>query len=265
MSSQVESLHQGFDFTLPQGHTARYVTDRTPSVFFPSGGSSYSPAQTRELQFTLSSFASFADLSTLMLKMTVRNTDAAHELVPRNGAGAAMIQSMTVKAAGRIVERITDYHRLHVMAETILLTKEKRKNVAYLCVGQGQDHAPDSGHMLGEAIAAHASRTVLFKPLQGILSMSKAYPLWAAPLQLIFTLADAEQSFIETVNPVDRSQSFVVEAPQILCSTMEVDSSLLESYRKHILSGGELTFELNSWSNISSAVTGPRFDLALNR
>ena len=68
ISSQEESLHQGFDVTLPAGHTARYVTDRAPSVFFPSGGSTYSPSQTRELQFTLSSFASFADLSTLMLK-----------------------------------------------------------------------------------------------------------------------------------------------------------------------------------------------------
>ena len=116
ISSQDESLHQGFDFTLPAMHTARYVADRTPSVFFPSGGSTYSPPQTREIQFTLSAFASFADISTLMLNMTVRNTDGAHPLLPRKGAGAAMFSTMTVKAAGQIVEHITDYHRLHGMA-----------------------------------------------------------------------------------------------------------------------------------------------------
>lgn len=84
-------------------------------------------------------------------------------------------------------------------------------------------------------------------------------------MPFIFTLADAEHAFQETVNGVNRSQSFVVEAPQLLCSTMEVASSLLESDRKHNLSGGELIFELSSWRNISSAVTRPRFDLALNR
>lgn len=119
--------------------------------------------------------------------------------------------------------------------------------------------------MLGEAIAAISSRAVLFNPLLGILYMNKAYPLRAAPLQFIFTLAYAVQAFQDTVNGVNRTQSFVVEAPQLVCSTMEVDSSLLQSYRKHILSGGESTFELSSWSNISSAVTGPRFDLALSR
>lgn len=133
ISLQEESLHQGFDFTLPQGHTARYVTDRTPSVFFLSEGSFCSPAQTRELQFTLSSGASLADLSTLMLNMTVRNTDAAHNLTPRNGAGPAMFQSMTVKAAGQIVEPLTDDHRLHVMAASIRLAADKR-NTLRICV-----------------------------------------------------------------------------------------------------------------------------------
>ena len=56
----------------------------------------------------------------------------------------------------------------------------------------------------------------------------------------MFTVADADQAFQESVKGVDRSQSFVVEAPQIWSSTMEVDSSFLQSYRKHILSGGEL-------------------------
>ena len=92
--------------------------------------------------------------------------------------------------------------------------------------------------MLGEAIAAHSSRTVLFKPLLGILSMNKAHPLWAAPFAGQFTLADADQAFQATVNGVNRSQSFVVEAPQILCSTIEVETCILESYRKHMLSGG---------------------------
>lgn len=151
------------------------------------------------------------------------------------------------------------------MAETILLATHKRLNIADLCFGRGLEHAPDSGLMLGEAIAANSSRTVLCKPLLDIWSMNKAYPLWAAPLQFMFTLADAVQAFQETVNGVDRSQSFVVEAHQMLCSTMEVDASLLEIDRKHILSGGELTFELSSWINIRSAVTSPSCVLALNR
>ena len=88
-----------------------------------------------------------------------------------------MFQSVTVKAAGQIVAHITDDHRLHVMAETILLATDKRRHVADLCFGQGQDHAPDSGHMLGNPNNATFSRTVLFKPLLGILSMNKAFPL----------------------------------------------------------------------------------------
>ena len=128
----------------------------------------------------------------------------------------------------------------------MLLATEKRRNVADICFGQGQYHLPDSGHLRGLPIDANGSRTMLCKPLRGILSMNKAYPLRAAPLQFTFTPADAEQAFEETANGVNRSQSFVVEAPHILCSTMEADSSFLESHRKHILSGGELAFELNT-------------------
>lgn len=107
-----------------------------------------------------------------------------------------------------------------------------------MCVfGQGPDHAPESGLLLGEANTAHASRTVLFKPLLGIWSMNKAYPLWAAPLQFMCALSESTQAFQETDTGTERSQSYVVEAPHILCSTMTVGSRILNSDRKHILSG----------------------------
>lgn len=119
--------------------------------------------------------------------------------------------------------------------------------------------------MRGEAIAANASRTVWSKPLLGVWSMNKAHPLWAAPLQFICTLSDSVQAFQETAARTAQSQSYVVDAPQMLCSTMGVVARLLENDHKHILPGGELTIVLASWFNISSAVAGPRFDLASNR
>lgn len=200
-----------------------------------------------------------------MLKRTVRNTDATHNSVPHNTAGAALFQSMAAKAAGQIVERTTDYQRLQVRAEYIRLAADKRRDVAGLCFGQSQDNAPYAGPMLGGAIAANASRTVLSKPVMGILSWHAAYPVRAAPVQLIFALSDSEHVFQEPITTTDQSHSYVVEAPQMLCNTMEVESHLLASDRNHTLSGGELTFELSSWGNINSAVTSPRVALALNR
>lgn len=66
-----------------------------------------------------------------MLNMTVSNTNNTHALLPRHGAGTAMLQSVT--AAGHIVEHVSDYHRRHVMAESMLEATENIIYVAYLC------------------------------------------------------------------------------------------------------------------------------------
>lgn len=86
------------------------------------------------------------------------------------------------------------------MAESMLLATAKRKSVA-----DRPDNAPDSGLLQGQAIAASASRVVLFNPLLGIVSRSEAHPLWAAPLQSMFTLSCAEEAFAESEGGIDRS------------------------------------------------------------
>lgn len=60
-------------------------------------------------------------------------------------------------------------------------------------------------------------------------------------------------------------ETLLSNTSQFLCSTMEVDSSLLASYREHVLSGGQLTCEMSAWGIVSSAVSGALFDLARHR
>ena len=253
--AQAESLHPSFDFTLAKDSTASYVTGKDHSVCFPSSGSSYRPNGIRQMNFTLSSHNQFLDLSTLMLRCRVHNTHDTVGLKAMNASGGALFRRVRLLIGVQPVEDIQDYNRLHVIAESCLLSKAKRANLHAIGFGAGSAH---HGLVEGLEIAAGSSRLILWKPLLGICSMPKLFPVWAAPITLELELADYGDAFLA-------GAAFAIESPVLLCNTISADSSLLDSYKGYLANGGELTMAVNTFCQVSTAVTGPSFDVHLNR
>ena len=99
------------NFGLPQ--TAQFITDRRQVNYFPSGASSYSPKDNKNIRFYISGDANqYLDLSSVRLFATLQNKNGDHAKFLRPLGGLhAFFNRYRATVAGQMVQDIVEYNR----------------------------------------------------------------------------------------------------------------------------------------------------------
>jgi hypothetical protein len=247
------------------GPTASFCTSREESSFFPSGGSTFSPTTTKELRFVISGHG-WCDLSTCYLSCKVTNlhATAGNLLRPICPDGSALWTRARVALSGTTVETVESYSRVSNLYSK-LMSPQKRADMANLAFGYTGNFA-DGSEVADTIAGAGGSKTILmsFHAL-GLWTQPKWIPLFALAggLTLSIEMDAADQSFQTIANS---STNYQLSECRLLCDTISVDNSLMESYSRHLLSGKPLVIgPFKSHSVTTIAVAGAQGDLSIAR
>ena len=151
------------------------------------------------------------DPSTFRVMFTVNNNGPNLEIIqPLHWNPASMFRRARVIAGGQIIEDIDDFNRLSLMF-TALKSQDDQKEIAMEGFGLfDRKYDRGAGGLLDdpeaedsderkiyrvsdwdEAGNIEVSRTVLFKPMLGILAQEKLIPLRYCPLQIELELVNS--------------------------------------------------------------------------
>jgi hypothetical protein len=179
-------LLDGLSLKLPA--TADYITNRRSVTFMPQGGNEYSPTGVKVIKINLTG-QDWLDPSTVRFMFTVNNQEAGPawngtsgnpKMLRLLGGPWSFFRRVRILAGnGAVVEDIDGYARVHEMFH-ILTNPVNRENdsVEAGCAEQydiiRNSKFSDWGSKLNKlnylGINAGDSRTVLFKPLSGLLN-----------------------------------------------------------------------------------------------
>ena len=183
----------GLSYKLKPG--ASYVSDRRSVTFFASGGNQYSPSGVEVCKFNIVA-DQWLDPSTFRVMFTVNNigNPASETTQPLHWNPAVMFRRARVIAGGQIIEDIYDSNRLSLML-TALRSQDDQKEIAMEGFGLfDRTYDRPAGGLLADADAEDSderkiyrvsdwdeagnievSRTVLFKPMLGILAQENSF------------------------------------------------------------------------------------------
>ena len=219
-----DELMQSLDYKLKTSNTS-YVTARHDVQYFPSSLSSFSPTTSRVCRIPLTSGTSFVDPESIKIAFRVRNTDGTNPLAPATPNPACFVQ----RVHGRTV------------ADDLLKGREYNRNKAM----EGFDEVDDP--RIARAVHQGGYADVLLRPtMVGILRCGKMLP---PQLNLVIEIefADATTALWSEnagAHPsgATLSTDFEIQNVRVLASQVVLDSALVESFNRVLLSGRSLAF-----------------------
>ena len=278
-----DALIGGLSYKLKAG--ASYVTDRRKCTFYASGGNQYSSSGVKVCKFNIVSDA-WLDPSSFRVMFTINNLNPATPktlIKPLHWNPAVLFKRCRVTCGGVVIEDIDDYNRLSLML-TALKPVDEQKDIAMQGFGlfdrvndsaevvatnwnTGQGPAEDADERKAyrvsdwdEAAAIKSQRTVLFKPMLGILDQDKLIPLRYAPLQFEFELVSnsADSVYVGPVKENNCSANWGISDIQCKMDLLTLDSSLQNEYASHLLSGKTLPINFSSYNHSSQSTNGDK-------
>ena len=229
-----DELMQSLDYKLKTSNTS-YVTAR----HFPSSLSSFSPTTSRVCRIPLTSGTSFIDPESIKIAFRVRNTDGANPLAPATPNPACFVQRVQVFANGQRCDDINYYGRTVAMHD-LLKGREYNRNKAM----EGFDEVNDP--RIARAVHQGGYADVLLRPaMVGILCCGKMLP---PQLNLIKKLSLRTPPALWSENAgahpagATLSTDFEIQNVRVLASQVVLDSALVESFNRVLLSGRSLVF-----------------------
>ena len=257
-------LVDSLSFKLRKG--ASYITERKSVTFHPQGSNIYSTQGTKLIKLLISG-DQWLDPSTfrVMFDLVNMESDASKQLRVLGGAWN-FFKRMRVLCNGAIVEDIDDYNRVHQMFN-IMTDADSRINELSEGFGQHWDMKEDFDSPSTAAnfpgIRGGQSRTVLFKPLSGLLAQPKYLPLRYCPLTIELELiSDSTLPLISYLSGSEFTSSntsllWQIQNVQVKTDICTLDNSLDNSYVEHLLSGKALPINYNTYvSQIQSTLSG---------
>ena len=276
-----DQLIGGLSYKLKAG--ASYVQDRRKCTFYAGGGNQYSSTGVKVCKFNIVS-DQWLDPSTFRLMFTLNNLNTDSDVIkPLHWNPAVLFRRCRVSCGGVVIEDIDGYNRLSLML-TALEPVDEQTDIAMQGFGffdrvndsgdlqatgwnTGRDGLEDAderkSYRVGdwdEASAIQKQRTVLFKPLLGILDQDKLFPLRYAPLQLEFGLVSNSADCVY-VGPIKNDICNAIrEISDIQCKMdlLTLDSSLQNEYASHLLSGKTLPINLSSSNHSAQSTNGDK-------
>ena len=234
-----DELMQSLDYKLKTSNTS-YVTARHDVQYFPSSLSSFSPTTSRVCRIPLTSGTSFIDPESIKIAFRVRNTDGTNPLAPATPNPACFVQRVQVFANGQRCDDINYYGRT-VAVHDLLKGREYNRNKAM----EGFDEVDDP--RIARAVHQGGYADVLLRPtMVGILRCGKMLP---PQLNLVIEIefADATTALWSEnagAHPsgATLSTDFEIQNVRVLASQVVLDSALVESFNRVLLSGRSLVF-----------------------
>lgn len=262
--------------------SASYIQSRRSSTFFPAGSNHYSPTGTRVIKIPISSESGWLDPATLRIQFDLLNSASVSPpstdklLRPLSGPWC-FYQRARLLLGSQILEDISDYNRLHEMFH-LMLPKHVQENLSIEGFGMKtlkqynlDNEAFDSETFGG--ISAGSSRTVLFRPLFGLLNQEKYLPLrFAGGLVIeLEVVSDSTEPVVVpmttgfTFSDTNTSTSWVIQNVQCKADTVYMDSQLEEHFSSHMRDGGSLDLAFNTYISQTQSITGKDVDVNVQR
>ena len=262
---------------------ASYVTERRKCTFYASGGNQYSSTGVKVCKFNIVS-DQWLDPSTFRVMFTINNLNPptpTSVIKPLHWNPAVLFKRCRVTCGGTVIEDIDDFNRLSLMI-TALKPVDEQKDIAMQGFGLfdrvndaaelsatnwAQGPAEDSDERKAyrvsdwdEAGEIKRQRTVLFKPMLGIIDQDKLIPLRYAPLQFEFELVSSsgDSVFIGPSRENTCSANWGISDIQCKMDLLTLDSSLQNEYASHLLSGKSLPINFSSYNHSSQSTNGDK-------
>ena len=229
---------------------ASYVVARKDVMYYPSSLSTFTPTTSRVARIPLTSGSDFLDPDSVKIAFRVQNNDASLALQPALVDPACFVKRVQLFANGQRVEDVSEYGRC-MQLYSCLKPKEWWDNRGVEGFPQGND-----AFTRPESIAATRYRDVLMAP--NLLGLFKAGKMLPPELNLTLEVEFAPPA--EAVRPGDNgSEDYEIQNVRVLASQVTLDSALVESFRRVMMSGRSLVFSFPSLhtqvSSIPAAAT----------
>lgn len=264
-NSVEDFLIDGLSFKLKKG--ASYINERKSVTYHPQGSNYYSTSGTKLIKMLITGQDAWLDPSTFRIAFDLVNGEATEAKQLRVlGAPWTFFRRLRVLVGGQLIEDIDDYGRLHQMF-SVLTAKDSRTNELAEGFGKEWDLKEDLTTAYTAAsfpgIPGGQSRTVLFKPLSGLLNQEKYLPVRYSPitieLELVNDASEPVVSYLEGTNFTEENTSTLwsIQNVQAKCDLVVLDNALDNSYAEHLLSGKALPINYNTYiSQIQSTLSG---------
>ena len=226
---------------------ASYVVARKDVMYYPSSLSSFTPTTSRVARIPLTSGTDFLDPDSIKVAFRVQNNDAALALQPALVDPGCFVKRVQLFANGQRVEDVQEYGRC-MQLYSCLKPKEWWDNRGVEGFKQGND-----AFTRPESIAATRHRDVLMAP--SLLGLFKAGKMLPPELNLVLEIEFAPPA--EAVRPGGAgSEDYEIQNVRVLASQVTLDSALVESFRRVLLSGRSLVFSFPAMHTQVSSIPG---------
>ena len=200
------------------------------------------------MRFNLADHAGWLDPGIMRLTFTITNNSLNASLDPAGDSPACMFRRVRLIASGSaVLEDIEEYGRVYQLFSE-LLSSQRRYNNVVEAWGEGEHVGTLSNPVGAAAIPADSSRQVVVTLLSPFLIQGKYIPLHMLPLTIEIELADADEGFVGTGN------DWEITRPKLVADVCELESSLANSYAKHMLEGKSLPFHTHGLYSLRAAV-----------
>lgn len=260
-SSQDNMIHS-LDFSLSPD-SASYVEQRSETCFYASSNS-FSPNGLKAIRIAVAA-STFVDLGSAYLTFRLHN-NGADPLLPATTATHCLFSRYTATVSGSKAEDIQDYartteHFLQCMPNNV----RRHVNVAS---GLGTSAGTTEGHdHLPYTIPAAGSVSCTHKPiLSGICTQGKWWPvkfMGGGGIILEWVLNEGVDAVSTAAN---HNHVWHIPDVKLVCSTLQLNSSLSEAYAAHVMGGRSLLLPYKTYNCTSSAVpTTSNHDISVPR
>jgi len=254
LSSHVEDgLLESLNFK-PPGASAAYVLETRKVRFFAEASDTFGP-NSRVIRFRLVDQA-FWEPASSRVQFTIHNKDATNTLKPIAGP-LAMFSRIRVFVSGIQVENWDFVGESTVMMDRLKgASRRQNDSIEHHLMTDGTGDAY-------QAIGASGARKVMLELPCGTTKNEKWMPLSlvAGGVVIEMELADVDQAFDVSAHAAD----FEIKNVSLLCSMHTIDSSLANSYAKHILGGNSINYHTKSMVVTKHLITGSTFTIPIVR
>ena len=226
-----DELMESLDYKMRTSN-ANYVVARKDVQYFPSSLSTFTPTTSRVARIPLTSGSDFIDPESVKLAFRFRNLSADDDFFPAMCHPACLIKRCQLFANGQRCDDVSEYAR-SVHLYTLLKPLEWYQNMSI------EGFEPGINPEVANAFPQDHYQEVLMKPsLIGLLNCGKMLP---PQLNLVLEIEFNEPA--DAVRPGGNGTlNYQIENVRVMASQVTLDSALVESFNRVLLSGRSLVF-----------------------